>query len=524
MEKQKMTFKPASQNALNTVSIALLTGLLSASCGSDLKVRDYSQPSPSNTDNNADATADDRHEEQQFDELAVPPQEYYDALFAETLQRTDKQTLSLAQADQVLYVNFNGATLSKGYGRGQSFILCRQRATVPSAGLSPADQQTILSEVQRYYNEAGARLIVTAEKPVSGDFTTIHTGGSYRDLGCFGAGVLGVAPYDKGNANRNDIGFAFTAGVSSNKVIAETIAHEAAHSFGLDHVESRKDIMFASSTSQITGFTVSRVSGGVRTQDAPAMLKAALGAGTSTAPVVGGNGGNSSPTQGNPAGQSPVAGTVPGIANLPTGLGNLPGLTQIGNIGQLIPGLAQAGNFDISSLLAQALAVIPTNAGIGNLPQFDKILAAIGLSAQAGANQNQGGTQSPGAGLAGLASGILGNSNLGGLASIASLAGLGNIGTAVSSAQTIINAISGLSGQGTVQGNIPALPAGLPDLSALLGLVGQGTTPGDIINNLAASAGVINGNFAGAQKDALLSLLKVGYSQAFSQVSAAGSK
>jgi hypothetical protein len=521
-----MPIKPAlARSLVLPTTVILVSGMISSACGKDENVRGYNKPATSETE--ADATAEKpTQQEQQFDEIAHPPQEYYDSLFSETLRRADSQSLSLAETDQVLYVNFNGATLSKGFGRGQSFILCRQTASIPAAGLSPADQQAILDEVQRFYNEAGARLVVTAEKPQSGDFTTIHTGGSYRDLGCAGIGVLGVAPFDKGNANRNDIGFAFTSGVSSNRVIAETIAHEAAHSFGLDHVESRKDVMFASSTNQITGFTVSRINGSTRTQDGPAVLQAALGTGTATAGTVAANTGSAG-AQTAPTGSTnptPAIGAIPGLANLPGGLANLPGLTQIGNIGQLIPGLAQAGNFDISGLLAQALAVIPSNAGVGNLPQFDKILAAIGLSAQAGANQNPGAGQTPAGGLAGLAGSILGNSNLGGLASIASLAGLGNIGTAVGTAQTVINAISGISGQGAGQVGTPNLPAGLPDLSALLGLVGASTSPADIINNLAASAGIINGNFSGAQKDALLSLIKVGYSQAFNQIGASGGK
>src|SRR5690606_29665624 len=111
-----------------------------------------------------------------------------DALFAETVDRMDDQdAFGLIGTTQVLWVNFDGANLQKGFGRGQSFILCRSSATVPAAGLSPADREAIVEMVQAHYAEAKAALVVTQERP-AGDFTTIHVGGSYADLGCVGAG------------------------------------------------------------------------------------------------------------------------------------------------------------------------------------------------------------------------------------------------------------------------------------------------------------------------------------------------
>lgn len=489
------------------VCLAIIT-----SCGRDTNVAKV-KPNTSDKES-ADAHADHQTVEQdhQFDEQMTPPQEYYDALFVRALDQTDSQKFNLAQAEQILFINFEGATISKGFGANQSFIPCKQSSTIPAAQLSPADKQAIVDNVQAFYNAAGALLKVTTDRPASGEFTTILAGGSYADLGCVGAGILGVAPFDEGNANRSDIGFAFTKNTGNNRIIAETIAHEAGHSFGLEHVESRKDLMYFSSTNEITGFSVSKVSGRAKSQDAPALLIAALGSGTSAAGTV--TAGNSTPTiPGNPPANTPA---IPGIANLPAGLANLPGLTQIGNIGQLIPGISQLGNFDITALLAQATAIIPAGASGTTLPQFDKILAAIGLSAQAGANQNPANIPSNPLGtLTALAGPLLGNTAFGGLGNLSTLAGLGG-GASAGGIQDIINQLSG--GTTATPGQIPQLPAGLPDFSQLLGVVGPSTLNADLIKNLLGSAQVVNGNFAGNSQAALLSMLKVGYSQAFAKL------
>ena len=52
------------------------------------------------------------------------------------------------------------------------------------------------------------------------DYTTVHLGGSYRTLGCNRSNnILGVAPLDRGNTNKNDVAFAFTHLNSSVEVL-----------------------------------------------------------------------------------------------------------------------------------------------------------------------------------------------------------------------------------------------------------------------------------------------------------------
>jgi hypothetical protein len=494
-----------------------------------------------------------------IDDTVTPPQAYYDALMAKALTKLDQQSFALLDAPHVLWANFDGATVAKGFGDGESFIVCRGTAQIPASGFSPADRDAVIAMVQEFYDKANAKLTVTADKPAAGtSFTTMHVGGSYRDLGCVGgSGVLGIAPFDVGNANDEDVGFAFLPSGISLRTVAETIAHEAGHSYGLDHVQNTSDVMHASSTSNIQGFLVSRVQGSAKTQDGPAVLQAVLGAG------VGTPAGPSTPTTpttpsapaipGIPT--TPGAGlpAIPGLPNLPIDLANLPGLGQIGGIGQLLPdllagagGAGGAGALDITSLLPDLQALIPllgsagaggvipgigTIPGIGNIagggtfPGLDQILTIVGVAAQAGGGA---GTVpfSPAA-----AAGILGSLTGGGaggvpldLNALIDMAGFGSAGGAVSSLQPLLAGLLGGVAGGALPIPLPlngtttpaiAAPSSVPDLSALLGLAGSCTDPASLLQNLAGSAAVVNGNFSGPTQDALLSLLTVAYGQSY---------
>lgn len=479
--------------------LALLSMALSA-CGGKDKIESVGGGSSQSADQEA-KTDDPSSQDQTIDQKQTPPKEYYDALFAEQLRLVDQGTAA-PSGPQILFVNFNGATLSKGYNRGQSFILCKASATVPPAGLSAADEETVLAKVQQFFNDAGTELVITNAAPSAGEYTTMNVGGAFSDLGCVGPGVLGVAPFDVGNANHNDIGFAFTKNAGGIGVIAETIAHEAGHSFGLDHVSNNKDLMYASSSPGITGFAVSTVSGSKKLQDGPAILRQVLGSGNTTQ---------------NPGPSTPKAPTPPiaGLPNLPGGLQGLPGLDQIANIGQLLPGLASGSILDISQLLPLVQNLLPLAASGVGLPGLDKILTIVGL---AGAAQGSQGGKAPTA-LTGALGGLLdpalagailgGAGGIGNLGSLATLAGFGDITQYVQAAQGLLNGGVGQSG-----GAIPQLGS-LPDLAALLNLGSANTDIATLLQSLSRTSQVVNGNFTGANKDALLSLVKLAYTQQY---------
>jgi hypothetical protein len=486
-------------------NLALLTALVSG-CGVDDRLT-----TNGDSNNSADATAG-----MQFDHVVHPPKEYYDAAFLDAVNDDGQFGLATGTPD-VLFVNFDGAQLTKGFGPGQSFILCNQQATVPASGLSTADRQEILAAVQKFYSDVKANLSVTATKPTQGAFTTIHVGGSYRDLGCLGNGILGVAPFDVRDSNKSDIGFAFVPNNISNTVIAETIAHEAGHSYGLDHVVTQQDLMFASSSPGITGFLVSRTGGGA-IQDAPAMLQQALGLAGTVAPAPTAAPAptvtiptavpTATPVAGGPT-KIPTAnapGGIPGLANIPNIFGGLPGLGQIGAIGAILPTLlggvaGGAGGFDISKILAGFAG--GAAGGAGGAAGFDisKILGqfAGGAGGAAGFDPTK---------LIGQLGGLLGAGGAGGLP--AGLAGI--LGGAAGGAGGLPAILAGVVGGGG------GLPAGLPDLSKIFGL-GQGIPDlGALIKGLNGTKRVVALNYSGAERAAMMDIVKLAYAQRYEEL------
>ena len=88
-----------------------------------------------------------------------------------------------ALPQETLWLNFAGATIERGFDKGQSFLVCSDKATIgaPTA-IAAANQDTIVSMVQQYYSAAGANLKVTATMPATGEYTTVIVGGSLSDL------------------------------------------------------------------------------------------------------------------------------------------------------------------------------------------------------------------------------------------------------------------------------------------------------------------------------------------------------
>lgn len=480
----------------------LLAALLMSGCGAS----EISGPKSSSGGKEADAErepkGDVEDEEVAMDELVTPPQEYYDQLFAQALALADSPSTG-AKGPEILWINFDGATVTKGFGRGQSFIPCKATSTIPSPNLSAADKDAVVSLVQQFYSDVGANLAVTPNKPATGEYTTIHVGGAYRDLGCLGgSGVLGIAPFDVGNANRSDVGFAFTPSYADAQLIAETVAHEAGHSYGLDHVVTRTLLMYASAGDNITGFGVSKVSGSGRTQDEPAILKQVLGIADGSVVVPPPASSPANPTPVTPTPANPAQPTIPGLPNLPVDLANLPGLGQIANLGQLLPGLANGGVADITQIIPQLQALIPS-AGAGAFPGLDQILTIVGAASQAGANPQGGAT---GGGIAGLPidpaiAGAILSGATGGLGGV--LGGL----------------LGGILG-GATGGTTPTTPTiptitSLPDLSQLLNLNGAITDLPTLIASFTGSTQVVASNYSGAQRQALISMLKVAYAQQY---------
>ena len=213
----------------------------------------------------------------------VPPAGYYDQQLANQFFSLDSDSaFAESEVDQVLYLDFDGATVEQGFGTGESFIPCQSESTIQDSGFSDAQIDDMIERVQGYYDHAEALVEVTDIVPDGNDHTTIIIGGSYGDLGCGEfPGVLGVAPLDEDNTNPSDIGFAFTKYEDDVSITAVTIAHEAGHSFGLYHIDNNIAIMYPAVAPGISnfdeGYIVGSQSRNGQFQHSPKTLREALG-------------------------------------------------------------------------------------------------------------------------------------------------------------------------------------------------------------------------------------------------------
>ncbi len=121
---------------------------------------------------------------------------------------------------------------------------------LPGSGYSNAQQATILAAVEEVYSDFQVDFV--REEPISGKFSTVHVGGSISDLPGELAllnGQLGLAEkIDSDNNDKSDNAFVLSAEIGSGPddllLIAQTIAHQAGHLFGLRHVSDPGELMF----------------------------------------------------------------------------------------------------------------------------------------------------------------------------------------------------------------------------------------------------------------------------------------
>lgn len=533
----------AKKNLL-TLTLACAFAAAQTGCGSQGGGERYSAAGDSKSSaDSADATA--AAGLSVLGDVITPPRAYYEALLGFTLQQIDDDSFNLAATgqDPVLFLNFDGATVGRGYAWSQSFLVCSQTAVIPAQTFTQEERAMIVATVQSAYTDAGRSLDVVTDRPTRGAYTTIHVANAKTDLGCVGGKTFGLAPFDKQNANPNDVAFVFSQGVAADDLAAAVI-----HSYGLTL--------------------------GLRNMEAGPRVVAHLDLSDAQSGAT----------------------SIAGIPVLPGALSGLPGLAQIGAIAMLLQNIDPNQVVDVTKLLPLLLQVLPGLAQQSNLPGLDKVITILGLATKAAQQQQQQGqmqvpapapaptsasaptsapapapqqsqgqpcskahaskcSQSPTPAPAGqgvsidplLAAAILNAQSTQILLNIATLVALGgyaDVGTALLALQSAINLATAIlpsvlgklplpapasstpaSAPAPAPAPAPSTPvagqAQLPDLSQLLGL---GKSIGDyasLITNLIATAQLINSNFSGADRDALISMLKVAYGQFFQQLSAA---
>jgi MYXO-CTERM domain-containing protein len=134
---------------------------------------------------------------------------------------------------EVLFVNFDGGTITYGPDNAPINQAWQWSGEWPAYG-NGADRAATLAGVKAYYGDFN--MIVTDERPASGDYSMIMIGPGMGG---------GVATLDCDNMDHRNVGFVghsegdgWGAGTHSAMV-----AHEAGHTFGLDHVYNADNVM-----------------------------------------------------------------------------------------------------------------------------------------------------------------------------------------------------------------------------------------------------------------------------------------
>ena len=152
-----------------------------------------------------------------------------------------------------LYVNFDGVTLTE-CNPSNSKKNCHWynfEAPIPAFSGSVQTKVSVLQAMRRDAADFGIR-ITGIRPPDDVDYTMVVYGGTEAEFGALGSAPSG----DCLDQRPNEIAFAHIDGELVEWVNggATTALHEAAHSWGLDHVDAERTIMYPSGNDEPTAF------------------------------------------------------------------------------------------------------------------------------------------------------------------------------------------------------------------------------------------------------------------------------
>lgn len=146
-----------------------------------------------------------------------------------------------------IFLNFFGATLNPGNNATLNLSPC-VNSELEYPGFTGTEQQALamLQVFEQQMAPYGVRLAYEERPPDHLPYAMVMMGGTPSLLG-LPNGVLGVScSNDCGDFWWRDLTFAFTDSVGNNNAdeLGTTALHEAAHAFGLAHIEGNDNVMF----------------------------------------------------------------------------------------------------------------------------------------------------------------------------------------------------------------------------------------------------------------------------------------
>ncbi len=156
-------------------------------------------------------------------------------------------------APTTLFVNFDGVELTE-CNPSNSKSNCHWynfEDPIPAFSGSTQTKVSVLQAMRRDTDEYGIR-ITGLRPPSSEDYTMVIYGGTEQKYGALGSAPAG----DCDDQKPNQIAFAHIDGDLVDWINggATTALHEAAHSWGLDHIDTDRSIMYPSGDNQPTAF------------------------------------------------------------------------------------------------------------------------------------------------------------------------------------------------------------------------------------------------------------------------------
>lgn len=150
-----------------------------------------------------------------------------------------------------LFVNFDGVDLGS-CSPSNAKKNCHWYNNDPIAPFSGDIQAkvAILDAMRRHVDAYGVR--VTGSRPDDGDYTMVVYGGTEDEFGALGSAPSG----DCNDLLPNEIAFTHLDGDLAQWIVAgsTTALHEAAHTWGLDHIDLETEIMFPEGDDSPTAF------------------------------------------------------------------------------------------------------------------------------------------------------------------------------------------------------------------------------------------------------------------------------